>query len=148
MPLYKLDKDLQQLAKDPNVGDVNPNAPVGSTIALIEQGSKSFSAIHKKIAQMLKDKEFKLLAKLNAKYLPEQLDFAMSGVSSVIMAKTLMVGLMLYLSVIQIFLAQHKGSLKHKQYYRWQLQHLNCMMFMKHTEECMRQSEYLTSMRY
>ena len=55
MPLYKLDKDLQQLA-DLNVGDVNPNAPVGSTIALIEQGSKSFSAIHKRFCTMLKDK--------------------------------------------------------------------------------------------
>ena len=71
---------------DLNVGDVNPNAPVGSTIALIEQGSKSFSAIHKRLHNA-QGQEFKLLAKLNAKYLPEQLDFAMSGVSSVIMAK-------------------------------------------------------------
>ena len=71
---------------DLNVGDVNPNAPVGSTIALIEQGSKSFSAIHKRLHDA-QGQEFKLLAKLNAKYLPEQLDFAMSGVSSVIMAK-------------------------------------------------------------
>ena len=71
---------------DLNVGDVNPNAPVGSTIALIEQGSKSFSAIHKRLHNA-QGQEFKLLAKLNAKYLPEQLDFAMSGVSSMIMAK-------------------------------------------------------------
>ena len=71
---------------DLNVGDVNPNAPVGSTIALIEQGSKSFSAIHKRLHNA-QGQEFKLLAKLNAKYLPERLDFAMSGVSSMIMAK-------------------------------------------------------------
>ena len=71
---------------DLNVGDVNPNAPVGSTIALIEQGSKSFSAIHKRLHNA-QGQEFKLLAKLNAKYLPEELNFAMSGVSSVIMAK-------------------------------------------------------------
>ena len=55
---------------DLNVGDVNPNAPVGSTVALIEQGSKSFSAIHKRLHHS-QGQEFKLLSKLNAEYLPE-----------------------------------------------------------------------------
>ena len=55
---------------DLNVGDVNPNAPVGSTVALIEQGSKSFSAIHKRL-HYSQGQEFKLLSKLNAEYLPE-----------------------------------------------------------------------------
>ena len=70
---------------DMNVGDVNPNAPVGTTVALIEQGSKSFSAIHKRL-HYAQGQEFKLLAKLNAKYLPDQFEFALSGSSEVIYA--------------------------------------------------------------
>ena len=71
---------------DLNVGDVNPNAPVGSTVALIEQGSKAFSAIHKRL-HYSQGQEFKLLAKLNAIYLPDQVDFASVGSSSIIYAK-------------------------------------------------------------
>ena len=71
---------------DLNVGDVNPNAPVGSTVALIEQGSKAFSAIHKRL-HYSQGQEFKLLAKLNAEYLPEQVNFAAVGSSSIIYAK-------------------------------------------------------------
>ena len=70
---------------DMNVGDVNPNAPVGTTVALIEQGSKSFSAIHKRL-HYAQGQEFKLLAKLNAKYLPDQFEFAVSGSSEMIYA--------------------------------------------------------------
>ena len=65
---------------DLNVGDVNPNAPVGSTVALIEQGSKAFSAIHKRL-HYSQGQEFKLIAKLNSKFLPDQFDFAISGVT-------------------------------------------------------------------
>jgi len=71
---------------DLNVGDVNPNAPVGSTVALIEQGSKSFSAIHKRL-HYAQGQEFKLLSKLNAEYLPEEFKFAQSGVDTIIYAK-------------------------------------------------------------
>ena len=71
---------------DLNVGDVNPNAPVGSTVALIEQGSKSFSAIHKRL-HYSQGQEFKLLAKLNAEYLPESFEFAQSGVTTTVYAK-------------------------------------------------------------
>ena len=132
---------------DLNVGDVNPNAPVGSTIALIEQGSKSFSAIHKRLHNA-QGQEFKLLAKLNAKYLPEQLDFAMSGVSSVIMAKDFDGRIdVIPVSDPNIFstaqrIAQAQAILQ------MATSAPQLMMFMKHTEECMRQSEYLTSMRY
>jgi hypothetical protein len=70
---------------DMNVGDVNPNAPVGTTVALIEQGSKAFSAIHKRL-HYAQGQEFKLLAKLNAKYLPDEFSFALSGASAIIYA--------------------------------------------------------------
>ena len=71
---------------DLNVGDVNPNAPVGSTVALIEQGSKSFSAIHKRL-HYSQGQEFKLLSKLNAEYLPESFQFSMGGTSQTVFAK-------------------------------------------------------------
>ena len=70
---------------DLNVGDANPNAPVGSTVALIEQGSKSFSAIHKRL-HYSQGQEFKLLAELNAEYLPESFEFSVTGASQTIFA--------------------------------------------------------------
>tara|TARA_R110000744_G_scaffold226532_7_gene344898 strand:+ start:5958 stop:8423 length:2466 start_codon:yes stop_codon:yes gene_type:complete len=70
---------------DMNVGDVNPNAPVGSTVALIEQGSKSFSAIHKRL-HYSQGQEFKMLAKLNELYLPESFKFAVAGASEIVYA--------------------------------------------------------------
>ena len=71
---------------DLNVGDVNPNAPVGSTVALIEQGSKSFSAIHKRLHHS-QGEEFKLIAKLDAEYMPEQLEFSVAGANAFIYAR-------------------------------------------------------------
>ena len=68
---------------DLNVGDVNPNAPVGSTVALIEQGSKAFSAIHKRL-HYAQGQEFKLLADLNAENLPDEFSFAQAGSSEII----------------------------------------------------------------
>tara|TARA_R110002124_G_scaffold152540_2_gene319419 strand:+ start:1193 stop:3601 length:2409 start_codon:yes stop_codon:yes gene_type:complete len=68
---------------DLNVGDVNPNAPVGSTVALIEQGSKAFSAIHKRLHHS-QGQEFKLLAELNAENLPESFEFSVAGSSETI----------------------------------------------------------------
>ena len=70
---------------DLNVGDVNPNAPVGSTVALIEQGSKAFSAIHKRLHHS-QGQEFKLLAELNAENLPESFEFSVAGSSETIYA--------------------------------------------------------------
>ena len=70
---------------DMNVGDVNPNAPVGSTVALIEQGSKAFSAIHKRLHNS-QGQEFRLLSQVNADNLPESFEFAISGRTQTIFA--------------------------------------------------------------
>ena len=70
---------------DLNIGDVNPNAPVGSTVALIEQGSKAFSAIHKRL-HYSQGQEFKLIANLNSENLPEEFTFALAGGDSKIYA--------------------------------------------------------------
>ena len=68
---------------DLNIGDVNPNAPVGSTVALIEQGSKAFSAIHKRL-HYAQGQEFKLLAALNAENLPDEFSFSQAGAAEII----------------------------------------------------------------
>ena len=46
---------------DMQVGDMNQQAAVGTTVALLERGSRVMSAIHKRIYVGLKE-EFKLLA--------------------------------------------------------------------------------------
>jgi len=54
---------------DMNVGDMNQAMPVGTTVALLERGTKVMSAIHKRLhyAQRV---EFKLLAKVFGEFLP------------------------------------------------------------------------------
>ena len=54
---------------DMNVGDMNQAMPVGTTVALLERGTKVMSAIHKRLhyAQRI---EFALLAKVFGEFLP------------------------------------------------------------------------------
>lgn len=52
------------------VGDADNKGPVGTTVALIEQGSKVFSTIHKRIHKAMGE-EFTLMAQLNYETLPE-----------------------------------------------------------------------------
>ena len=54
---------------DMQVGDANQQAAVGTTMALLERGSRVMSAIHKRLYASLKN-EFELLANVFATYLP------------------------------------------------------------------------------
>ena len=54
---------------DMQVGDMNQQAAVGTTVALLERGSRVMSAIHKRLYVGLKQ-EFKLLANVFKTYLP------------------------------------------------------------------------------
>lgn len=53
------------------VGEANNTGPVGTTLALIEQGAKLFSAIHKRLHNA-NAAEFRILAELNYEFMPEQ----------------------------------------------------------------------------
>jgi phosphoglycolate phosphatase-like HAD superfamily hydrolase len=54
---------------DMQVGDGNQQAAVGTTVALLERGSKVMSAIHKRLYSAMRT-EFKLLSKVFKTYLP------------------------------------------------------------------------------
>ena len=63
---------------DMQVGDGNQQAAVGTTIALLERGSRVMSAIHKRLYAGMK-KEFKLLSKVVAQYLPPEYPYDVVG---------------------------------------------------------------------
>jgi hypothetical protein len=63
---------------DMQVGDGNQNAAVGTTMALLERGSRVMSAIHKRLYASLKN-EFELLAKVFATYLPPTYPYDVVG---------------------------------------------------------------------
>ena len=63
---------------DMQVGDGNQQAAVGTTVALLERGSRVMSAIHKRLYVSLKQ-EFKLLAQLFGKYLPPEYPYDVVG---------------------------------------------------------------------
>lgn len=60
--------------------------PVGTTLALIEQGSKVFSAIHKRLHNSQK-LEFRLIADLNSEFMPQEYPYDVEGASRKIFAK-------------------------------------------------------------
>ena len=63
---------------DSQVGDMNQAAAVGTTVALLERGSRVMSAIHKRLYVGLKQ-EFKLLANVFKTYLPETYPYDVPG---------------------------------------------------------------------
>ena len=63
---------------DLQVGDGNQQAAVGTTVALLERGSRTMSAIHKRIYAALKS-EFKLLGRIFKLYLPPEYPYDIVG---------------------------------------------------------------------
>src|SRR6056300_1549098 len=63
---------------DMQVGDMNQQAAVGTTVALLERGSRVMSAIHKRLYVGLKE-EFKLLAQVFKTYLPPVYPYDVPG---------------------------------------------------------------------
>jgi len=63
---------------DAQVGDMNQQAAVGTTVAILERGSRVMSAIHKRLYVGLKQ-EFKLLANIFSSYLPPTYPYDVPG---------------------------------------------------------------------
>ena len=63
---------------DLQVGEGNQQAAVGTTVALLERGSRTMSAIHKRIYAALKT-EFKLMARVFKLYLPQEYPYDVVG---------------------------------------------------------------------
>jgi hypothetical protein len=63
---------------DSQVGDMNQQAAVGTTVALLERGSRVMSAIHKRLYVGLKN-EFKLLSEVFKTYLPQEYPYDVPG---------------------------------------------------------------------
>ena len=71
---------------DLQVGDGNQGAAVGTTVALLERGSRVMSAIHKRLYSSLKQ-EFNLLARVFKLYLPPEYPYDVIGGERVIKQK-------------------------------------------------------------
>jgi len=65
------------------IGEGTQNAAVGTTIALLERGSKVMSAIHKRLYSSMRQ-EFKLLSKIISTYLPPEYPYDVVGGARVI----------------------------------------------------------------
>ena len=63
---------------DLQVGEGNQQAAVGTTVALLERGSRTMSAIHKRLYSSLKN-EFRLLARVFKLYLPQEYPYDVVG---------------------------------------------------------------------
>jgi len=63
---------------DLQVGEGNQQAAVGTTVALLERGTRVMSAIHKRLYNSLKN-EFKLLSGIFSQYLPQEYPYDVVG---------------------------------------------------------------------
>ena len=70
---------------DMKVGDGNQNAAVGTTIAMLEQGSRVMSAIHKRLHYAMRI-EFRILARVMHESLPQEYPYSVEGEDSSVMA--------------------------------------------------------------
>ena len=71
---------------DMKIGDGNQQAAVGTTLAMIEQGSRVMSAVHKRLHYAMRI-EFRILARVMGESLPPQYPYAVAGADRSIMAE-------------------------------------------------------------
>lgn len=70
---------------DEQTSNMNQEAPVGTTVALLERGTKVMSAIHKRLHYAQKT-EFRILARIFADNLPQEYPYEVSGAERTVFA--------------------------------------------------------------
>ena len=70
---------------DMKIGDSDPSAAVGTTMAMIEQGSRVMSAVHKRLHYAMRI-EFRILARVMGESLPPEYPYAVAGADRSVMA--------------------------------------------------------------
>ena len=71
---------------DMKVGDGNEQAAVGTTFAMLEQGARVMSAVHKRLHYAMRQ-EFKILARVMSESLPQEYPYSVEGGDETIMAE-------------------------------------------------------------
>ena len=71
---------------DNQTGEGNSQAPVGTTVALLEKGQKVISAIHKRLHYAQRN-EFKILKRLFGEYLPPEYPYQVQGAQQTVFAE-------------------------------------------------------------
>jgi len=71
---------------DMKVGDGNQQAAVGTTIAMLEQGSRVMSAVHKRLHNAMRI-EFRILARVMSESLPQEYPYSVEGADATVMRK-------------------------------------------------------------
>ena len=69
---------------DMKVGDGNQQAAVGTTIAMLEQGSRVMSAVHKRLHNAMRI-EFRILARVMSESLPQEYPYSVEGADAKVM---------------------------------------------------------------
>ena len=69
---------------DLKVGDGNQQAAVGTTMAMMEQGSRVMSAVHKRLHYAMRQ-EFKILARVMSESLPQEYPYSVAGADATMM---------------------------------------------------------------
>ena len=127
-------KSFAQVA-DAKIADMNSQAPVGTTVALIEQGSKIISAIHKRLHYAQKQ-EFRMLGEIFSEN-PVPYPYFVGNVPPETMQKDFDGRIDILPVSDLIFSLWHNDYRLHRHNYKWLKQHQIFIICVKHIEECM-----------
>lgn len=121
---------------DMKVGEGNQNAAVGTTVAMLEQGTRVMSAVHKRLHYAMKN-EFKLLARVIHDFLPQEYPYSVSGGEQGVMAQDFDDRVDVVPVSNLIYFLKRSGLLWRSRSYSLQCRLLNCTTRMRRFVGCM-----------